>query len=124
MADDLAFSKYVLPLHGLFAPPTHTPWDPIAMPRGRYVLLLNGLLHTPWDPIAMPRGRYQKAEYRISVYGRKKQEWDQLADWVVDHKLYSQHNRWLIQIPRLYGMYHDSRILARTRTVLACHLRP
>ena len=42
--------------------------------------------------------KYQKAEYRISIYGRSKAEWDQLADWVVDHKLYSPHNRWLIQV--------------------------
>jgi len=55
--------------------------------------------------------KYQKAEYRISIYGRKKEEWDGLAAWVVDHQLYSSHNRWLIQIPRLYGMYHESRLL-------------
>ena len=55
--------------------------------------------------------KYQKAEYRISIYGRKKEEWDQLAAWVVDHRLYSTHNRWLIQIPRLYQMYHENRLL-------------
>ena len=41
--------------------------------------------------------KYQKAEYRISIYGRNTKEWDQLADWVVDHSLYSPHCRWLIQ---------------------------
>ena len=55
--------------------------------------------------------KYQKAEYRISIYGRKKEEWNQLAAWVVDHRLYSSHNRWLIQVPRLYGMYQASRQL-------------
>jgi AMP deaminase len=55
--------------------------------------------------------RYQQAEYRISIYGRSKKEWDQLADWIVDHELYSPHNRWLIQVPRLYGMYQSSRSL-------------
>ena len=55
--------------------------------------------------------KYQKAEYRISIYGRKKEEWDQLAAWVVDHRLYSSHNRWLIQVPRLYGMYQANRLL-------------
>ncbi|KAL1526183.1 hypothetical protein AB1Y20_014911 [Prymnesium parvum] len=53
--------------------------------------------------------KYQKAEYRISVYGRNLQEWDQLASWVVDHQLYSPHVRWLIQVPRLYSMFHANR---------------
>ena len=55
--------------------------------------------------------KYQKAEYRISIYGRSKKEWDDLASWVVDHQLYSNHNRWLIQIPRLYGMYQSNRLV-------------
>ena len=61
--------------------------------------------------IASDHLRYQQAEYRISIYGRSKKEWDQLADWIVDHELYSPHNRWLIQVPRLYGMYQSSRSL-------------
>lgn len=55
--------------------------------------------------------KYQKAEYRISIYGRSKNEWDDLAAWVVDHQLFSNHNRWLIQIPRLYGMYQANRLV-------------
>ena len=31
--------------------------------------------------------------------------WDRLAAWVVDHQLYSQNNRWIVQVPRLYWMY-------------------
>ena len=45
------------------------------------------------------------AEWRISVYGRELGEWDKLAAWVVDHKLFSPNVRWLIQIPRLYDVY-------------------
>ena len=45
------------------------------------------------------------AEWRISIYGRELDEWDKLAAWVVDHKLFSPNVRWLIQIPRLYDVY-------------------
>ncbi|KAF3784554.1 putative AMP deaminase [Nymphaea thermarum] len=38
------------------------------------------------------------AEYRISIYGRKKSEWDQLASWIVNYELYSENVVWLIQV--------------------------
>lgn len=38
------------------------------------------------------------AEYRISVYGRKPVEWDTLAAWVVQNRLHSDNNMWLIQV--------------------------
>lgn len=49
--------------------------------------------------------KYQMAEYRISIYGRSEDEWDKLAAWVVDNKLFSHNVRWLIQVPRLYDVY-------------------
>ncbi|KAK6350970.1 AMP deaminase, variant 2 [Orbilia javanica] len=49
--------------------------------------------------------KYQMMEYRISIYGRSEDEWDKLAAWVVDNKLFSHNVRWLIQIPRLYNIY-------------------
>ena len=49
----------------------------------------------------LAESKYQHAENRISIYGRDREEWDELAAWVVDHKLYSPHNRWLIQVPRI-----------------------
>lgn len=49
--------------------------------------------------------KYQMAEYRLSVYGRKLDEWEKLASWVVDNELYSDNVRWLIQLPRLYELY-------------------
>lgn len=36
---------------------------------------------------------------------RNLQEWDKLAKWVVNHKLFSHNVRWLIQVPRLYEVY-------------------
>ena len=49
----------------------------------------------------LAESKYQHAENRISIYGRDREEWDELAAWVVDHKLYSPHNRWPIQVPRI-----------------------
>lgn len=49
--------------------------------------------------------KYQMVEWRISVYGRNINEWDKLAAWVVDNKLFSHNVRWLVQIPRLFGLY-------------------
>ncbi|KAL1865484.1 AMP deaminase [Diaporthe australafricana] len=52
--------------------------------------------------------KYQVVEWRISIYGRSMDEWDKLAAWVVDNKLFSHNVRWLIQIPRLYDVYKAS----------------
>ncbi|KAK7737424.1 AMP deaminase [Cytospora paraplurivora] len=52
--------------------------------------------------------KYQMAEWRISIYGRSTDEWDKLAAWVVDNKLFSHNVRWLVQIPRLYDVYKAS----------------
>ncbi|KAI7878637.1 AMP deaminase [Lichtheimia hyalospora FSU 10163] len=52
--------------------------------------------------------KYQMVEYRVSIYGRSKAEWDKLAKWVVNNKLFSPNVRWLIQVPRLYNIYKAS----------------
>ncbi|KAJ4344920.1 AMP deaminase [Ascochyta clinopodiicola] len=49
--------------------------------------------------------KYQFVEWRISIYGRDLEEWDKLAAWVVDNKLFSPNVRWLIQVPRLFDVY-------------------
>lgn len=36
---------------------------------------------------------------------RSRDEWDKLAKWVVNNKLYSPNVRWLVQVPRLYSVY-------------------
>jgi AMP deaminase len=65
--------------------------------------------------------KYQMAEYRISIYGRyvtqiiklirSMDEWDKLASWIVDNKLFSHNVRWLVQIPRLYNVYKSTNIV-------------
>ena len=55
--------------------------------------------------------KYQHTEYRISIYGRKPVEWDTLAAWVVQNRLYSDNNVWMVQIPRLFNVYKAQGIL-------------
>lgn len=52
--------------------------------------------------------KYQLVEWRISIYGRKASEWDQLARWFYTNRLAHKNVRWLIQIPRLYNVYKRS----------------
>ena len=47
----------------------------------------------------------QMAEYRISIYGRKQSEWDQLASWIVNNELYSTNVVWLIQVVLLFRKF-------------------
>ncbi|MFS8003869.1 putative AMP deaminase [Helianthus anomalus] len=35
--------------------------------------------------------KYQVAEYRVSIYGRKQSEWDQLASWFINNSIYSEN---------------------------------
>ncbi|KAL9150554.1 hypothetical protein ABFS82_12G175700 [Erythranthe guttata] len=62
--------------------------------------------------------KYQMAEYRISIYGRKKSEWDQLASWIVNNDLYSENVVWLIQLPRLYNVYKEMGIVISFQNIL------
>eukprot|EP00549_Striatella_unipunctata_P010597 CAMPEP_0118702700 /NCGR_PEP_ID=MMETSP0800-20121206/18057_1 /TAXON_ID=210618 ORGANISM="Striatella unipunctata, Strain CCMP2910" /NCGR_SAMPLE_ID=MMETSP0800 /ASSEMBLY_ACC=CAM_ASM_000638 /LENGTH=728 /DNA_ID=CAMNT_0006603971 /DNA_START=63 /DNA_END=2249 /DNA_ORIENTATION=- len=60
------------------------------------------------------KGHNSAAELRLSIYGMERREWKQLAIWVMtDWKggdfpgpVLSSHNRWLIQVPRLWRIYH------------------
>ncbi|KAM0983990.1 hypothetical protein ACFX2I_011391 [Malus domestica] len=62
--------------------------------------------------------KYQMAEYRISVYGRKQSEWDQLASWFVNNEIYSENAVWLIQLPRLYNIYKKMGIVTSFQNIL------
>ncbi|KAH3666818.1 hypothetical protein OGAPHI_003267 [Ogataea philodendri] len=68
--------------------------------------------------------KYQMAEYRISIYGRSFDEWDKLAAWVVDNKLFSHNVRWLIQIPRLYDVYKKGNIIDNFQNVVKHIFQP
>ncbi|XP_010264598.1 PREDICTED: AMP deaminase-like [Nelumbo nucifera] len=62
--------------------------------------------------------KYQMAEYRLSIYGRKQSEWDQLASWIVNNELYSENVVWLIQLPRLYNVYKEMGIVTSFQNML------
>ncbi|TIA86855.1 AMP deaminase [Aureobasidium pullulans] len=68
--------------------------------------------------------KYQMVEWRISIYGRDLEEWDKLAAWVVDNKLYSPNVRWLIQIPRLYDVYKNSNLMENFEQVIQNVFQP
>uniref|UniRef100_A0A914GU46 AMP deaminase n=1 Tax=Globodera rostochiensis TaxID=31243 RepID=A0A914GU46_GLORO len=55
--------------------------------------------------------KYQQMEPRLSIYGRAKDEWDKLARWAIGHDVWSPNARWMIQVPRLYDIYHANKIL-------------
>ena len=63
-------------------------------------------------------------EWRISIYGRSLEEWDKLAAWVVDNKLFSHNVRWLIQIPRLYDVYKASELMHNFEQVIVNVFQP
>ncbi|KAI9443520.1 AMP deaminase [Lactarius indigo] len=71
--------------------------------QGRYLAELTKEVMTDLE-----QGKYQNCEWRLSIYGRKEDEWDKLARWVIDNKLFSHNVRWLIQVPRLYDVYKEN----------------
>ncbi|KAG9455742.1 hypothetical protein H6P81_000250 [Aristolochia fimbriata] len=62
--------------------------------------------------------KYQMAEYRVSIYGRKQSEWDQLASWFINNSIYSENAVWLIQVPRLYNVYKKMGIVTSFQNIL------
>lgn len=68
--------------------------------EGRYLAELTKEVMTDLE-----QSKYQNCEWRISIYGHTADEWDKLAKWIVNNKLYSHNVRWLIQVPRLYDVY-------------------
>ena len=55
--------------------------------------------------------KYSMAEYRLSIYGKDRNEWSKLAAWVIDNSLISDNVRWIIQIPRLFDTYKSKGVL-------------
>eukprot|EP01079_Euglenida_sp_SAG-EU17-18_P004040 gene4041-736_t len=55
------------------------------------------------------------AECRLSVYGNSPEEWKKLAAWWSTHGMDSLHNKWMIQIPRLFSvLVRNKRLNIRT----------
>ncbi|XP_077985040.1 AMP deaminase 2-like isoform X2 [Glandiceps talaboti] len=66
----------------------------------------------------LEESKYQNAEYRLSIYGRDCDEWDQLAKWAYNHQVYSNNIRWLVQIPRLFDIYRTKKIVNNFQEIL------
>ncbi|KAM9759050.1 AMP deaminase 2 isoform 2-T2 [Menidia menidia] len=66
----------------------------------------------------LEESKYQNSELRLSIYGRSRDEWDSLAQWAVRHRVYSDNVRWLIQVPRLFDVYHTKKQLANFQEML------
>lgn len=54
----------------------------------------------------------------MSIYGRSRDEWEKLAKWGIEHNVYSDNIRWLIQIPRLYDIYKTNKLLTSFQDML------
>lgn len=72
----------------------------------------------------LENSKYQNCEYRISIYGRSIDEWDKLASWVVDNKIFSHNVRWLVQIPRLYDIYKKTGAVTTFKDIITNLFRP
>jgi len=67
---------------------------------------------------ALVENKYQFAELRLSIYGKSMDEWDKLATWFYNHKLYCPNVRWMIQVPRLYSVYHNNDLISSFQQML------
>ncbi|KAG8191767.1 hypothetical protein JTE90_008829 [Oedothorax gibbosus] len=66
----------------------------------------------------LEESKFQNAEPRLSIYGRKMEEWDRLSKWAVEHKVYSDNVRWLIQVPRLYDIFRTNKLVQNFQQLL------
>ena len=66
----------------------------------------------------MKSQKYQFCEYRISIYGKKRSEWDIIGDWICNNNLYSPQVRWMIQIPRIYHVFKKSSLIKNFNEML------
>ncbi|XP_048588124.1 AMP deaminase 2 isoform X2 [Nematostella vectensis] len=68
--------------------------------------------------VDLEESKYQNAEPRISIYGRSINEWDALAKWAVNHDVFSENVRWVIQIPRLFDVYRAKGLVKNFQEML------
>lgn len=66
----------------------------------------------------LEESKYQKAELRLSIYGRRGSEWEELAKWAVSHSVYSPNVRWIIQLPRLYDVFKSNKLISSFQELL------
>uniref|UniRef100_A0A8C8DQK5 AMP deaminase n=1 Tax=Oryzias sinensis TaxID=183150 RepID=A0A8C8DQK5_9TELE len=59
----------------------------------------------------LEESKYQYAEPRLSIYGSSPDEWESLAKWFINHKVYSPNMKWMIQVPRLYDIFKSKKLV-------------
>ncbi|XP_058244173.1 AMP deaminase 3b isoform X2 [Hemibagrus wyckioides] len=59
----------------------------------------------------LEESKYQYAEPRLSIYGRSVNEWESLAKWFIQQKMYSPNLRYMIQVPRIYDIFRSKKII-------------
>jgi len=74
--------------------------------------------------VELDDAKYVNLELRLSVYGRSLNEWDKLASWAVSNNVHSEHNRWLIQVPRLYDIYRVHNSVDCFQDIIKCLFQP
>jgi AMP deaminase len=90
-------------------------YNPMAQPLLRTLMLktdnyLSGryfaeIINETFEEYA--KDQYTYAENRVSIYGIKLTEWDKLAEWFDTHGMGSKHNKWIIQVPRVYKVFRS-----------------
>jgi len=55
--------------------------------------------------------KFEFVEWRISVHGKSPKDAERVAHWIISHKVSSHHNRWMIQVPRLYQIYKKAKLV-------------
>eukprot|EP00746_Dinoflagellata_sp_MGD_P166638 gnl/MRDRNA2_/MRDRNA2_96681_c0_seq1.p1 gnl/MRDRNA2_/MRDRNA2_96681_c0~~gnl/MRDRNA2_/MRDRNA2_96681_c0_seq1.p1 ORF type:complete len:834 (+),score=131.83 gnl/MRDRNA2_/MRDRNA2_96681_c0_seq1:100-2601(+) len=51
------------------------------------------------------KDKWIQAEWRISIYGKSRDEWAKLAKWFRTYRICCPNIRWYIQVPRLYPLF-------------------
>jgi AMP deaminase len=62
--------------------------------------------------------KYQFAELRLSIYGKKRDEWLLLSKWFCDFDLRCSNIKWMIQIPRLYSVYKKAKMISNFQEMI------
>ena len=54
------------------------------------------------------KDKFTYAENRLSIYGMNMLEWGKLSSWFATHGMAFKHNKWIVQIPRVYKVFRVS----------------
>ncbi|ORC85456.1 putative adenosine monophosphate deaminase [Trypanosoma theileri] len=66
--------------------------------KGRYFAELTKLTFENFK-----HDRFTFTENRLPIYGANDMEWSRLSDWFDTHGMASVHNKWMVQVPRIYS---------------------